>query len=99
MTIQRYDTHVRGQNFLLRWSREIDDDTNWSLQSYYDNVERSDEQIDDMQRKFDLDFQCRFPVGTRHNVVCGADYRHIQDDLNSHTPDLAFIPARRGTRA
>jgi iron complex outermembrane receptor protein len=73
------DTHLRGQNYLGRWNHVIDEDTNWSLQVYYDQYHRHDVAADEGQQTFDVDFQYRFPVGDRHNVICGAGFRDIDD--------------------
>src|SRR5690606_12152769 len=90
-----FDTNVRGQNFVLDWARVIDDDTDWRFQTYYDNAEKTDPVIDDGQRTFDLDFQYRFPVGQRHNVIWGAGYRHVNSRAIITSPNARYIPARR----
>jgi iron complex outermembrane receptor protein len=91
-----YDNHDFGQNCLMRWTHVVDDDSDWSLQTYYDRYGRRSPVMDLEQETFDLDLQYRFPLGEWHNVICGAGYRQIDDhffgDLN-----LAFDPRFRNT--
>ena len=48
------------------------------------------------QKTFDLDYQYRFPVGERHNVICGAGYRQISDFFFGDFA-LSAIPEQRST--
>ncbi|MEX2315629.1 MAG: TonB-dependent receptor [Pirellulales bacterium] len=90
------DSHVRGQNYLTRWTHVIDDDSDWSLQLYSDHYERVEAAAIEGQRTFDIDFQYRFPVADRHNVICGAGFRDIDDRFfGSFTVEM--IPAVRST--
>ncbi len=93
---QTYDNHEFGQDFLVRWSRVLDDDSNWSLQAYYDRFGRTSPIVDFEQETMDLDFQYRFPLGQWHNVVCGAGYRQIDDHLFGNFT-YSLDPASRNT--
>jgi iron complex outermembrane receptor protein len=94
----RYNVQNSGQNHLLRWSRVLDEDSDWAVQAYYDELERSGLTVLDAQKTADLDFQYRFPMGERHNVICGAGYRHIDDQLVGHLPfALNWDPQFRST--
>jgi iron complex outermembrane receptor protein len=92
-----YDRKTRNQNYIFRWSRVLDDDTNWQIQTYYDDVERHDPFIIDEQRTFDLDLQYRFPLGHRHNVICGAGYRHVRDHIEFAQSTSDIAPNARST--
>jgi iron complex outermembrane recepter protein len=72
------DAHIAGGNGLVRWTRRIDDDTDWSVQAYYDRTERHwiSGGFEEDRDTVDLDFQYRFALGERHSVVCGASYRN-----------------------
>lgn len=91
-----YDNHHFGENGILRWSHIIDDDSDWSFQAYYDRYGRITPFADLEQETFDLDFQYRFPVGDRHNVICGAGYRQIDDHFIGHF-SLSLDPESRNT--
>jgi iron complex outermembrane receptor protein len=64
------------------------------LQVYYDRTHRSipgsfTQGLD----TYDVDFQHRFPLGQRHDIVWGFGYRMVDDDV-INTPANAFLPAR-----
>jgi iron complex outermembrane receptor protein len=92
-----YDNHDQGQNCVLRWSRVINDDSDWSVQTYYDRLSRTTPFVDLEQRTADIDAQYRFPVGARHNVICGAGYRQIDDRFFGSVFDVTLDPAARNT--
>jgi iron complex outermembrane receptor protein len=99
---------MQGANLLGRWTRSIAEDSDWTLQAYYDWTEIADavpalvlngtqfaaagELHDDLQT-LDLDFQHRFPLGSRQRFVWGAAFRNTRDVV-SNAPALAFLPAR-----
>ncbi|HYO26309.1 MAG TPA: TonB-dependent receptor plug domain-containing protein [Lacipirellulaceae bacterium] len=93
---QTFDNHERGQNAVLRWSHAIDADSDWSVQTYYDRWARTYPFADLQQETFDVDAQYRFPMGDRHNVICGASYRHI-DDYFFGDFDVSVDPVARNT--
>lgn len=87
---------VNGANVLGRWSRSLADNSDLSLQLYYDHTHRRipgsfTQSID----TYDLDFQHRRPLGRDHDLVWGAGYRFVQDDV-INTPANAFLPPRVG---
>jgi iron complex outermembrane receptor protein len=88
------DISVSGGNVVGRWSHTITEDSDFKLQFYYDRTHRDipgtfSEDLD----TYDADFQHRFPIGERNDVVWGLGYRLIVDDVGN-TPALAFLPAR-----
>jgi iron complex outermembrane receptor protein len=91
-----YDNHNRGENAILRWSHVIDDDSDWRIQAYYDRWARRSPFVDLEQRTTDVDFQYRFPIGIRHNVICGTSYRQI-DDYFIGSFALTLDPVARNT--
>ncbi len=89
--------HVTGENILYRWKHTLDEDTDWTFQTYYDRTQRHyfyptyalDRDL------FDLDFQHRFPLGNRNEIIWGCGYRFTQD---SFQPDGFFINVDPPTR-
>jgi iron complex outermembrane recepter protein len=77
--VNTFDNNNSGENCIVRWSHILDDQSDWSLQAYYDRYGRESQPVDFEQETFDLDYQYRFPLGQRHNVICGAGYRQIED--------------------
>lgn len=92
-----YDTRLNGGSALARWTRVIDDRSDWTLKSYYSQRSRHDVFAEYFEETFDIDFHYRFPIGQRHNVIAGGGYRHINDSLAFVSPLSSYIPAERKT--
>jgi iron complex outermembrane recepter protein len=93
------DSKDSGANLLARWQREYHNG-GWQVQAYYDQVKRDLFQVQQYRADtFDLDFQQRRPVGTGHEVIWGASYRHIhqrtQADDYQTTLVVSYDPASR----
>jgi iron complex outermembrane receptor protein len=87
------DVDVTGGNALARWSRALSPTSDLRVQVYYDRTERDipgtfAQDLD----TYDVDFQHRFALGTRHNIVWGLGYRIVADHV-TNGPTLAFLPA------
>ncbi len=95
------DIHVTGENILYRWKHTIDDDSDWTFQTYYDRTERHylDPAYGIDTDLLDLDFQHRFPLGDRHEIIWGCGYRFWKDSIVNTEPSSAFFisvnPAER----
>jgi iron complex outermembrane recepter protein len=89
-------TDNSGQNVLVRWRHVCDEDSDWALQTYFDNVVRGSLINSERIRTFDVDYQYRFPLGDRHKITCGAGYRHVGDECPSSDPFTSdVIPAAK----
>jgi iron complex outermembrane recepter protein len=87
------DLSMSGGNVIGRWSHTISESSDFGAQFYYDRTHRNlpgafEEDLD----TYDLDFQHRFALGERHDVVWGLGYRLIEDDVEN-SASLAFLPA------
>lgn len=89
-----FTTGVSGQNLLLRWNRALSASEDWTLQFYGDHYHRSDVQSREQRSTYDLDFQHRFHLGARHDIVWGAGYRRTENRFDN-TFLVAFSPAQR----
>jgi iron complex outermembrane receptor protein len=90
-----------GGNILGRWTHTFSDDSDISLQLYYDRTHLgapfqsagaipAGNLVDDLDT-YDLDFQNRFPLGTWNNIVWGFGYRFTHDVVQD-APLVAFLP-------
>ncbi|MCP5365799.1 MAG: TonB-dependent receptor [Hyphomicrobiales bacterium] len=77
------DTSKTAGGFVLgRWNYTISDDSNVSIQSYYDKTDRREQGIDLKAQNFDLDFQHDIKILDRHRVVWGLGYRFTKTDID-----------------
>lgn len=82
-------TAVSGGNILSRWQKVVSGTNSLSVQMYYDHSENGMLVSPQIFNTFDLDFQQRFSLGSRQDIVWGLGYRHSQYEVNN-TPTLKF---------
>ena len=83
---------VSGANVIGRWSHTFYEGSELTLQLYYDRTHRDiPGQFSEDLDTYDVDFQHRFPLGERHDIVWGLGYRLIEDDV-SNSPAVEFLP-------
>jgi len=85
-----------GGNLLTRWQRTLSETDNLSLQVYYDHYQRDLFILGEKRNTVDLDFQHRFALGSRHDILWGLSYRFSQDALTS-SQVLAMTSSSKGT--
>lgn len=84
-----------AQNLLARWSHNIGEKSNLTLQVYYDRYWTNDPLgIGDELNTVDVDLQYRTSVNSRHNIVWGAGYRHVNDQVYNRT-SIGLLPEQR----
>lgn len=92
--------NAHGDNVLGRWTHRISDRSDFTLQVYYDHVDRDVLDVPYSLDVGDVDFQHRFPIGERQEVVWGAGYRYTADHVGSligpdGLPFATIHPSRR----
>jgi iron complex outermembrane recepter protein len=86
---------LAGVNLVGRWKRKLGEDSDLTLQAYYDRTEREDPGVfSDTMDVFDFEFQHAIALGRMHHVVWGAGYRAAQDRTDPGVL-FAFYPERR----
>ncbi|MCP4408633.1 MAG: TonB-dependent receptor [Gammaproteobacteria bacterium] len=83
-----------GGDLLTRWERNLEEGSELSLQLYYDHSEKNTFIYEFKQDIIDVDFQHRFPLVERHDIIWGLGYRFYSDKLNE-TLTAQFNPERR----
>ncbi len=84
--------HMTGQNVLARWRHVYNDQSDWTLQMYYDNYMRQNALQTQIDTTLDIDFQYRFPVGDRHSITCGAAFRNVHSHFAGGDAFSAWFP-------
>jgi len=88
--------NLNGNNLMLRWNRELAEGDSWQFQAYYDQVKQDDAVLDQTIDTLDLDFQHRFQLSAKHELIWGLNYRHIADELTG-TFTVDFTSSKQNT--
>jgi iron complex outermembrane receptor protein len=84
-----------GANLMLRWQRKTADGE-LQVQAYVDQTERRAVVLNERVATHDIEFQQRFGLGSRQEIVWGLGYRGVSFELDgSHT--VAFGHPRHDT--
>jgi len=73
--------HDYGGNVLGRWTRDFSESSSLTLQAYYDFFKQEQVGSSETRNTFDLDAQHRFQLGSRNDVIWGAEYRVTTDQF------------------
>src|SRR5439155_6846093 len=80
------------------WTRSLYEGSSLQVQTYYDRSFRELPQVfKETRDTYDLDFQHRFPLWERHDVVWGAGYFVTADNVDD-TYSVAWEPSHRATQ-
>jgi iron complex outermembrane recepter protein len=72
-------TYLSGGNVLVRWARTFSDDSELSLQTYYDRSESNFLPIRENRDTLDFELQHRLAARERHEVIWGVGFRYIDN--------------------
>lgn len=72
-----------GGNVLARWQRTLSATDNLSLQLYYDHYQHDLFILGEKRDTLDLDFQHRFSLGSRQEILWGLGYRYTTDRIEN----------------
>ncbi len=71
---------VTGANLLLKWEHIFSYTSDIAIQLYYDFYDRSEVILSGKFHIGDLDFQHRFRIGNRNEIIWGLGYRFMADN-------------------
>ncbi len=91
------DYTADGGNLLGRWVHKISGASDLTFQLYYDRLDRYDTIFSYQQNTYDLDFQHRFALGDRQEIIWGLGYRFVGDRLAGKEGSLVD-PLHHGTQ-
>jgi iron complex outermembrane receptor protein len=89
----RDDYQPAGGNVLARW-RHSSKGSEMTLQFYHDRTRREDALLGDALATTDVDFQHRFSLAARHELLWGAGYRLTSEQISNRLT-FSFSPDRR----
>lgn len=70
-------SRMHGGNVLGRWTHDFSEDSQLTVQAYYDHSVDWDVGVEGIFDTYDVDVQNRFPLGERQDVILGAGYRYL----------------------
>jgi iron complex outermembrane receptor protein len=88
------ESSITGGNLLSRWQRSFSETSDLLLQINYEFTERDELQVLENRDTFDLDFQHRFGLGERQDIMWGFGYRFARVDIVD-SPTIAYTSALR----
>lgn len=83
-----------GANILTRWNHSFSENSDFSLQLYYDRTDRDYWVVGEKRDTFDADFQHRFQLGGRQEIIWGLGYRLTCDKMRN-SDILVLSPSSR----
>jgi iron complex outermembrane receptor protein len=85
---------LNGENLLGRWTHTLSEESDLTLQLYFDRTWRKDvpSTLADELDTYDFDFQHRFAIGDRHNILWGVGYRLMEDHAKFNSPLVGLLP-------
>ncbi len=87
--------HSTGGNIRLRWDRTFSKRSSIMLQTYYDRVDfKLLTSTQFVTESFDIDFQHRFSLFNRHDLIWGANYRLYHNNIFD-TELVSFSPRQQ----
>jgi iron complex outermembrane receptor protein len=83
-----------SQNILGRWTHVISERSDFTVQAYFDRIDHPSTGFRYKLNLADIDFQHRFPLGDRQEIIYGAGYRFSTDDVGPGDRGV-FVPRHR----
>jgi len=87
-----HTTDLAGGNLIGRWSHQLSDGSQATIQAYYDRTDRDDPSFRDTLDTFDLELEHRAALPRAQELSWGIAYRLMSDEF--HSPFASLLPAR-----
>ncbi len=86
------DDVVSGGNLVARWRRQLSNDSDLYLETYFDRTNRIGEQLGETRNTIDLDFLYHFKFKDRHDITVGTGLRWSPNHFVQKQPGLDLLP-------
>lgn len=107
-TTSNDEMHFNGGNILGRYTRQFANDSELTLQSYFDYAVRENDNLlgieKDEMNIFDAELQYALPALGSHRVLLGAGYRKAEDRVDNNpdapplVPQILFLPKNKNLK-
>lgn len=81
-----------GGNLVARWRRQVNENTDFQFQAYYDRTSQLSPQLDETRNTVDVDFLYHLNLNDRHDILLGAGARWSPDSITQKFETLDFLP-------
>lgn len=88
----------RGGNILGRWTHDVSESSQTSLQVYYDKSDRKDVVLNHDIDTLDIDFQNTIQFNNNNQTIWGLGYRRIEDGIENITETVVLDPDSRAVK-
>jgi iron complex outermembrane receptor protein len=87
------DAQIRGGNFIARWKHRFSETSDLALQFFYNRDHRGSLLLRELLvDTYDLEFQHRFQMGDRHEILWGLGHRFIKDSFENSI-GISYFPS------
>ncbi|MEM7235626.1 MAG: TonB-dependent receptor, partial [Planctomycetota bacterium] len=93
------DQRRQGMNALGRWTHKFSDGADTRFQIYLDEYRRSNQILSHRVQTLDMEFQNRFQLPGRNELIWGADFRFQHDEMTATETITMTPPVRDYQRA
>ena len=88
------DGSLSSHNLLTRWTHRLEGGSETALQLYYDSYRRDTVSLGERVQTYDVDFQHRFVLPLRQEIVWGLGYRLTSDRFRNSANTIVLKDAR-----
>jgi iron complex outermembrane recepter protein len=89
------EANVSGANLVFKWKRTLGDGNDLQIQAYYDRTNRHEPNFGEGRDTVDVDFLERTKLGSRQEVLYGAEGRASDGRFDEVISGLVFYPFHR----
>ncbi len=91
-TVSRLPQNNRGIHMLTRYDHTLQDGSAATLQAYVESTALLNASVTEQRDTYDLDFQHRLLLGSRHDFIWGFNYRLSRDTITTPEAYVEILP-------